>query len=764
LNTTEHARRSPAVKTGLFAPLSGLLSGGGSGAPSLRLLGLALVLVAGFIAVVASPASAKQIHVFKSSFGEQGHGAGQLELQAANFEAEPKVSPSGVALNEATGDVYVADTGNRRVDQFDEAGNFIRAFGADVGGPGVNICTTTCVQGTSTSAPGGFEEPTHIAIDNNPASESFEGVYVTDNGHSVIDKFKADGTYLGQITEGESGNPFGTLYGLATDPEGKVWVFQASGEVDHYSAEEPNVFSASCTDPRGTSPGFAVDSADNLYLNTGNKIFAKFDSTCTTELIFSVGTETTSAGAVDPETNDLYVDNLTSLGRFNPSAELLDTFGEGHLTEGAGLAVNSGSAEKLLYVADQGAGEVRVFKQVAIPDVTTEAATEVKAHSARLNGTVIAVGGEATCRFAWGTTPVLTETPIPCAAPIAAGTTEAVHVTLSTQPNTTYFFRLEAENANGLNEGEASETREFTTPGPAAIEATFATEVSADSATLGAQIALHGVPTTYRFEYGTTTAYGTKVPIPDGALGAGKGTVEVAQHLQGLEPGATYHYRVIVASEIEPGVFTEEIGPDRTFTTQATTTTLLPDHRAWELVSPSDKRGALLLPTGEQNGPVQAAAGGGAVTYPATAPTEAQPQGNANITQVLSARGSGGWQSRDLNPPHQALTGVSVGQGKEYRFFSTDLSHAVLQPLGAFEPSLSPEATEQTPYLRTNFPAADPAALCTSSCYRPLVTAANVSPPAPNSAKTANAPPAPQDVRSPAVRVSSVPPPTPPGS
>jgi hypothetical protein len=47
-------------------------------------------------------------------------------------------APQGVAVNQATGDVYVSDQANLRVQQFDASGNFIRAFGRNVvtKGPG----------------------------------------------------------------------------------------------------------------------------------------------------------------------------------------------------------------------------------------------------------------------------------------------------------------------------------------------------------------------------------------------------------------------------------------------------------------------------------------------------------------------------------------------------------------------------------------------------------------------------------------------------
>jgi hypothetical protein len=45
-------------------------------------------------------------------------------------------SPQGIAINQSTGDVYVRDRGNRRVNQYDADGNFIRSWGWDVIQPG----------------------------------------------------------------------------------------------------------------------------------------------------------------------------------------------------------------------------------------------------------------------------------------------------------------------------------------------------------------------------------------------------------------------------------------------------------------------------------------------------------------------------------------------------------------------------------------------------------------------------------------------------
>ena len=81
-----------------------------------------------------------------------------------------------------------------------------------------------------------------------------------------------------------------------------------------------------------------------------------------------------------------------------------------------------------------------------------------------------------------------------------------------------------------------------------------------------------------------------------------------------------------------------------------------------------------------------------------------------------------GWRSQNIEIPHSEPTGAAVDQGGEYKFFSSDLSFGAMQPFGSFEPSLSVEASEQTPYVRRDFSSGDVNDLCLESCYRPLVT------------------------------------------
>jgi hypothetical protein len=304
----------------------------------------------------------------------------------------------------------------------------------------------------------------------------------------------------------------------------------------------------------------------------------------------------------------------------------------------------------------------------------------------------------------------------------------------SLPPATAYRFRLVAHNANAKPVGVFGETASFETLAPAAIDSTSASDVTAESATLEAEINPLGEETHYRFEFLTQAQYeeneevgeplftgASQAPAQPASLGQGNSDVAVHQHLQGLAAHTAYRYRAValnVASEANGGPFG---GPVHAFTTQAAVPAGLPDHRAWEQVSPPEKRGAAFEPIGEV-GLIQAAASGDAIAYLASAPTEAEPQGNPFEVQVLSGRSAAGWASRDIAAPHDGPAEVTGLEGKEYRFFSTDLSRAVLSPTAAFAPQTSAAASEQGPYLRTDFPASEPTALCAESCYRPIVT------------------------------------------
>src|SRR5256885_1443570 len=66
------------------------------------------------------------------------------------------------------------------------------------------------------------------------------------------------------------------------------------------------------------------------------------------------------------------------------------------------------------------------------------------------------------------------------------------------------------------------------------------------SATVTGTVNPNGQATSWYFEYGTTTGYGSKTAT--GNAGSGTSNVSVSAPLAGLAPGTTYHYRLVATS------------------------------------------------------------------------------------------------------------------------------------------------------------------------------------------------------------------------
>jgi hypothetical protein len=67
--------------------------------------------------------------------------------------------------------------------------------------------------------------------------------------------------------------------------------------------------------------------------------------------------------------------------------------------------------------------------------------------------------------------------------------------------------------------------------------------VTPQSVTLLGRIRPNGAATTYLFQYGPTTLYGSSTPVA--AAGSGTAAVNVTADISGLAPSTTYHYRLI---------------------------------------------------------------------------------------------------------------------------------------------------------------------------------------------------------------------------
>ena len=153
--------------------------------------GVAAILAVVCMLALASTASALEgiAGYFGSSF--QGTLGGQLD------------NPAGVAVNERTGDVYVADSANNRVEEFSASGALIRAWGHLVGGTlgknneiqphqsGVCEAVALCEAAIASPEIGGMSDPQGVAV-----NQATGDVYVSDEGNLRVDEFNEDGQFI----------------------------------------------------------------------------------------------------------------------------------------------------------------------------------------------------------------------------------------------------------------------------------------------------------------------------------------------------------------------------------------------------------------------------------------------------------------------------------------------------------------------------------------------------------------------------------------
>jgi hypothetical protein len=682
-----------------------------------------LFLVGGGVAVAAP-----------SSFGGEGEEAGQFS------------GPSGVAVEQESGDVYVVDRGNRRLDKFGGAGEFLFASGwgvADGHSAAPQVCTSVCFAGIQEGAGGGqlgrFAEG--VAVDNGPLSSSHGDVYVFDIGNNRVEKFDSAGSFLlafghevnatthGNVclagescqagTHGTGVGEFATAgFGItviAVNPVGTVYV----GDENRVQEFSPGgVYEGQIALPGvGFILSLAVDSSSDVYV-TGTELSG-------THKYSSVGAElgeprgfakTIALGPSDA----LFVNNSRGhILEYDASGQEISSLVDERnslVDEGNDTGLAFSESRQALYVLrEKGITVASLLPLGPFVLVGSESASERAPTTATINAVVNPEGHATSYRFEYGTTAAYGASTSQEALSGSAFEDQPVSATLSIatlselQPRTLYHFRVVATNSAGTAFG-TDET--FTTLPPALIDSESVSSVTSKGATLAAQLNPLGRDTRYRFEYGTSTAYGTSVPVPDGNAGSGTVDVPLSVLVEGLSPSTTYHYRVVASNTLG----TVE-GPDQVFTTQGGEAPALPDGRAWEMVSPPDKRGVSLSPMNSKGGVIEASADGGAFAYVAAGPIDAEPQGNRSlaVTQILAARGAGGWSSLDIATPHEAVAGLINSFYAEYRLFSPGLSVGLVQPEG--DTPLSPQASERTPYLRE-----------TNGEYTPLVTAANVPP------------------------------------
>jgi hypothetical protein len=305
----------------------------------------------------------------------------------------------------------------------------------------------------------------------------------------------------------------------------------------------------------------------------------------------------------------------TAYGSQSPEVVLPNPVGHTPLSfEATGLTAGKTYHYRIVAENPQGESkaEDRTFTTLpAVRNVSTDPPSGVTPTSATLNGKFDIDnegGGNTSYYFEYGvSTAYGSETAPPPGHPAGATPGTVLPSKLvALNKGTTYHYRIVVTNELGTTFGA---DQEFTTPEEPAIASFTSSNVTASTADLIATINPNGAATTYRFEYGTSPAYGSVTPIPDGEVGSGEEPVQVSQHITNLEVGATYHFRVLAKNQ-----WGEDVSVNQTFSfftancpnaylRQQTGAAYLPDCRAYELVSP-EVAGSVQLFPGNGLGPI----------------------------------------------------------------------------------------------------------------------------------------------------------------
>jgi hypothetical protein len=510
--------------------------------------------------------------------------------------------PQGIAVDPATGNVFVTDSFNARIDVFSANGSFQGAFGwgVDTGIAAFQFCTaaSTCQAGLS-GANGGqfFGGGIGYAALAPPGAPNQGNLVVADRGNRRLDEFSFTLNGSGEVT----GASLARLWGWDVIPTGKPGDVGANLFEVCASVVLGDCRAGQTTAPVGNPGQFASNQPADAALDSSGAIYA-VESTASSANKRRVHKFTPQVGppallpsafndpllsatsaaaapqflALGPD-DHLFVDKLFEsqhrVLELDPAGNLLDT----HLVGSAIASVND-------IELDSGAGVLRGRLYVA--SGTSAGDQQIRVYIDK-----------------------------PTLLPIVAT-------------------------------GDAN-------PGSESYLMELAGEVNPNNFKV----------TGCRFEYGITVEYGTSVACNEDPASLGEGTspVSVSAQTEPLEPNTTYHYRLVASNLGGDGT-----GEDRTFTTsnfslpndcpnaairaeQGVAALLLPDCMALEMVSPPVKSGAPAFRP-------SVSADGSRVSFVSRAALGDDPPGMFALAGALyvASRGGFGWSSEmtlpDLEP------------------------------------------------------------------------------------------------------------------
>ncbi|HEX2071525.1 MAG TPA: hypothetical protein VHF90_07760 [Thermoleophilaceae bacterium] len=536
--------------------------------------------------------------------------------------------PSGIAVDQADGSVYVWDRSNFRIQKFSPDGDFVAMFGRDVNQTAIDaaapqaqrdVCTQasgdTCRAGVPGSAAGQLGDTSgQPKLEVNPVDRH---VIVADPQNRRVAEYDAGGTFVRAWGWGvdTGADQFEVCTTASTCQAGSTAAGTQNGRFESSQPQHVAVDSSGIVYASDTNVDSRVLRFDSTQAAPADMLETSIDATPAGGPLLVARTSATSgqleidrdddgAGADeetllvlrDPSVGDTVVQELAiSAPATGPVTTEIDRHVFAPRAANGGIAVAGPDRRLLLPFSDNGdaftacdcgfsAGFIVLADPAGEAEFGSITATESAATTATVRGLVTPNGlwsfrlQYSSDGIEWRSAPVR----------YAAGSEERV-VTASLTgltPNTTYRVRMLRTRYTSLTTAETATSAESTfltdaVPPEATTHA--AVNVRSTSAVLQGTVNPNGSPTEYYFEYGPSSTYGTRSPSSGASAGAGMART-VSASLTGLAPDTVYHFRVVAENPLG-----RVEGGDVAFRTRPLPTS--PASRAYELVSPADKIG-----------------------------------------------------------------------------------------------------------------------------------------------------------------------------
>jgi hypothetical protein len=142
---------------------------------------------------------------------------------SGNYKSKWDAEGNSVAVDNL-GNIYITDAGNHRIQKFTISGTFLRTWGwgVNTGAAQFEICTAAslpCQSGSFGLGDGQLRWPSGVAVDG------AGHVYVADERNERIQKFDSSGNFLNKWgSYGTSAGQFDTPWGIAVSASGNVYV------------------------------------------------------------------------------------------------------------------------------------------------------------------------------------------------------------------------------------------------------------------------------------------------------------------------------------------------------------------------------------------------------------------------------------------------------------------------------------------------------------------------------------------------------------